>query len=120
VHPFAPGAVLFDHPQAIGAYHTSDVPYWFGTLDAFNRLRTTRDWTPLDRDLSERMMDSLIAFARTGDPATPATPWPQWRPDDEAYVEFGDQVGVRAEDVTRMRFHTPDNLTPTPPPAARD
>ena len=120
VHPFAPGVALFDHPQAIGAYHTSDVPYWFGTLDAFNRLRTTRDWTPLDRDLSQRMMACLIAFARTGDPATPATPWPQWRPDDEAYVEFGDQVGVRAEDVARMRFHTPDNLTPTPPPATRD
>jgi para-nitrobenzyl esterase len=120
VHPFAPGVELFDNPQAIGAYHTSDVPYWFGTLDAFNRIRTTRDWTPFDRDLSQRMMDCLVAFARSGDPATAATAWPRWTPAQESYVEFGDQSGVRKEDVTRMSFHTPANVTPSPPPPARD
>ncbi len=120
VHPFAEGVRFFDNPQAIGAYHTSDVPYWFGTQDAFNMVRTTRVWTQFDRDLSQRMMDCLVAFARTGDPATAATPWPQWTPDHEAYVEFGDHSGVRAEDIERMKFHAAANVTSLTAPAARD
>ena len=120
VHPFAAGVTLFDNPQAIGAYHTSDVPYWFQTQDAFNKFRTTRDWTPFDRDLSDRMIDCLVAFARTGDPSTAATPWPQWTPKVETYFEFGDQSGVREENVERMQFHTPTNLTPWTPPTSRD
>ncbi len=120
VHPFAPGVTFFDNPQAIGAYHTSDVPYWFETQDAFNKFRTTRDWTPFDRDLSERMAESLVAFARTGYPRTPATPWPQWTPKDEAYFEFDDQSGVRGENVKHMEFYTPANVTPWTPPTSRD
>jgi para-nitrobenzyl esterase len=38
VHPFAEGVKFFDDPKSIGAYHTSDVPYWFGTQDAFNKV----------------------------------------------------------------------------------
>jgi para-nitrobenzyl esterase len=111
---------LFDHPQSIGAYHTSDVPYWFGTQDAFNKFRTTRDWTPFDRELSNRMEDCLVAFARTGDPSTPATLWPRWTPTAENYVEFGDRTGVREENVERMEFHTPSNVTASTPPVSRD
>jgi para-nitrobenzyl esterase len=120
VHPFADGVKFFDNPQSIGAYHTSDVPYWFQTQDAFNKFRTTRVWTPFDRDLSERMIDCLVAFARTGDPSTAATPWPQWTPKAEKYLEFGDQSGVREENVERMEFHTPANVTPSTPRASRD
>jgi para-nitrobenzyl esterase len=120
VHPFAPGVEFFDTPQKIGAYHTSDVPYWFGTQDAFNKFRTTRLWSEFDRALSERMMDTLIAFARTGDPATAATAWPQWTPDQQQYLEFGDDTGVRYENRARMDFHTPANVTPSTPRLSRD
>ncbi len=120
VHPFTPGVEFFDSPQKIGAYHTSDVPYWFGTQDAFNKFRTTRNWTEFDRALSDRMMDTLVAFARTGNPATSATPWPQWKPDAQAYVEFGDQSGVREENRARLEFHTPANVTPSTPRVSRD
>ena len=78
VHPFVEDPKLFDHPQTIGAYHTSDVPYWFETLDALNLFRTTRNWTPYDRELADKMSDCLVAFARTGDPATEAVAWPAW------------------------------------------
>ena len=120
VHPFAEGVKFFDDPKSIGAYHTSDVPYWFGTQDAFNKFRVTRDWTSFDRDLSNRMLDCLVAFARTGDPSTAATPWPRWTPKAESYVEFGDQTGVREENVERMEFHTPANATPSTPRVSRD
>ena len=103
VHPFNPAAPVFDSPQ--GAYHTSDVPYWFQTQDALNMFRPTRIWGPQDRALSARMMDSMLAFARNGNPATPATPWPAWRPGDEQYVDFGDQVEVARENAVQLDFH---------------
>jgi len=103
VHPFNPEVTVFDNPQ--GAYHTSDVPYWLQTQDALNLFRKTRIWTPFDRDLSTRMMDSLLAFAKTGEPSTPATPWPQWSTAKAQYVEFGDSVAIRTENTERMNFH---------------
>jgi para-nitrobenzyl esterase len=102
VHPFNPAAPVFDSPQ--GAYHTSDVPYWFQTQDALNMFRPTRLWGQQDRALSARMMDSLLAFARTGNPATQATPWPAWRPGDERYVDFGDRVQVGHENTAQLDF----------------
>ena len=73
VQPFNDEVKLFDNPQAIGAYHTSDVPYWFQTLDALNLFRETRRWTSYDRRLSDRMSDCLVAFA------TGALPGPRRR-----------------------------------------
>jgi para-nitrobenzyl esterase len=102
VHPFNPAAMPFDQPQ--GAYHTSDVPYWFQTQDTLNMFHPTRLWTAQDRALSTRMMDSLLAFARTGNPATPATPWPAWRPGDERYVDFGDRVQIERENTAQLDF----------------
>ena len=46
-----------------GAWHSSDLWYWFGTLD--------NCWRPMeeqDRILSDKMTDYLCNFARTGDP----------------------------------------------------
>ncbi|NML43256.1 carboxylesterase family protein [Ramlibacter sp. G-1-2-2] len=120
VHPFTPGVKFYDNPAAIGAYHTSDLPYFFDTLDAFNMFRTTRDWTPFDRELSARMMDSLLAFARTGNPATRATPWPRWTPEQQQLVEFGNETRVLGENRERMAFHTPDTLTSSSPRLSRD
>ena len=60
VHPFAPGVEFFDSPQKIGAYHTSTCLTGSGPQDAFNKFRTTRNWTEFDRALSERMMDTLV------------------------------------------------------------
>ena len=78
-HPYVPGLRLADQdPATIGAYHTADIPYWFGTLDKYNAFRPTRAWTTWDRMLSGRMMGALIAFAATGNPGTPAQPWPAW------------------------------------------
>lgn len=120
VHPFADGAAFYDNVRAIGAYHTSDVPYWFQTQDTFDMYRKTRDWTPLDRQLSARMMDSLLAFARTGKPQTAATPWPAWTPENPRYVEFGDTVGVLTENVPRLEFQATTKPVPATPRVSRD
>jgi para-nitrobenzyl esterase len=121
VHPYIPGITIADQDTAtIGAYHTSDVPYWFGTQDALNLIRPTRKWTSYDRQLSNEMMDALITFAKTGDPNTPAVHWPKWTPQNEELVEFGDTIKVLPMNAARLNFmaaHAPAAATPR---AARD
>jgi para-nitrobenzyl esterase len=95
VHPYVPGVRIADQDIAtVGAYHTSDVPYFFGTLDAFNMFRPTRDWTPWDRELSDKMMRALIAMAETGSPDTPQMRWQGWAPKTESKLVFGDSVAT--------------------------
>ena len=92
-HPYAPGVKLADQdPATVGAYHTADIPYWFGTQDAYNWQRPTRNWTPWDRTLSQRMMAALIAFADSGSPNTATMPWPAWRAGAERKLMLGDQA----------------------------
>ena len=55
-----------------GAWHSSDLWYWFGTLD--------NCWRPMeqkDRDLSHQMVQYLCNFCRTGDP-NKAAQLPTW------------------------------------------
>jgi para-nitrobenzyl esterase len=46
-----------------GAYHGADIMYALGNLDA-----RPWNWTDLDWQLSNQMMDAWVDFARTGDP----------------------------------------------------
>ena len=95
VHPYAAGVKFSDHdPATIGAYHTGDVPFWLQTLDSLNLFRTTRNWTPYDRELATRMSDVIVSFARTGKPALSGIDWPAYRADNERVVELGDSIHV--------------------------
>lgn len=88
-HSYAPGVKFSDlDPATAGAYHTSEVPFWLGTLDSFNKYRTTRAWTPADRALSEKMTRALVAFARTGRPAADGAKWPSYDPKSPMLMEF--------------------------------
>jgi para-nitrobenzyl esterase len=120
VHPFSAGVTFYDNPKAIGAYHTSDVPYWFQTQDTFNLFRTTRDWTDYDRDLSNKMMSALLAFARVGDPSTASVPWPRWSRQKEQLIEFGDAVSIQPMSTQRLDFHTNAGVMPAVPRLSRD
>ena len=109
VHPFSEGVKFYDDPASIGSYHTSDVPYWLGSQDALNLFRITRDWTAYDRELSGRMLASLVAFAKSGDPSTAAAPWPRWSVNAEQLMDFGDDVSIRSMDSERLDFHLAGN-----------
>ena len=60
---------------SMGAYHGAELPYVFGTHDA---------WLPtdaIDLRLSDNMQSYWLAFAATGDPNGPGQPsWPSYRP----------------------------------------
>ncbi len=96
-HPYPPGVVITDMDiKTAGAYHNSDLPFWYGTLDSLNLFRRTRDWTPYDYKLSNQMQDVVVAFARTGNPVTAETKIPRYDPKHEQRLVFGDS-GVTVE-----------------------
>jgi para-nitrobenzyl esterase len=113
--------VLADqNPLTVGAYHTADVPYWFGTLEAFNIFRSTRVWGDYDRKLSAQMMQSLVALAGAGSPDTPGLTWPAWSKRDEHYLVLGDEVRTEKLAVKRMDWleaHPPAQSSIPPRPA---
>jgi para-nitrobenzyl esterase len=124
-HPYAPDVKIADqNPATVGAYHTADVPYWFDTLDAYNWQWATRVWTAYDRELTDRMAGSLIAFAETGSPVTPQLNWPAWSAKSPQYMVFGDTATVQTMDLKRMDWlaaHPPAPVNAQPPqPRARD
>ena len=99
-HPYAAGVKFADqNPATVGAYHTGDIPYWLGTLDVYNSLRRTRDWTAADRSMANSMIDDLIAFARDG---RPGAQWPAWSMKAERELGIGDTIGVRPLDSKRL------------------
>ena len=105
VHPFNPKELASDRVDLIGAYHTSDVPYWFGTLEVFNMFRPTRLWQNYDRQLSETMTALLIAFANTGVPSARGVTWPAWSEGREQLLEFGvSSTEVKPIDGARLDF----------------
>jgi len=104
-HPYTPGVEFSDHdPAKAGAYHASEVPFFLQTLDALNLFRATRNWTGYDRELADQMADCIVAFARSGSPATAAVPWPAYQLDKERLVEFGSAVKVLQLQTARMNF----------------
>jgi len=63
------------HLAILGAFHSDDIEYVFGTLDS----RPEAVWRPEDRRLSEQIGAYWTNFARTGDPNGPGLPhWPTY------------------------------------------
>jgi para-nitrobenzyl esterase len=76
--------------DALGAFHTAEIPYVFGTLDK-------RDWraTAHDNDLSRIMSSYWVNFAMRGDPNGPGLPhWPQFDAHAPSIMRFNDDVAA--------------------------
>ena len=76
---------LFDHlepgpgPSRWGKFHSSELPYVFGTLDAAPQ----RHFTVVDRMLSKHLMQYWLAFVKTGNPNVAGLPaWPAMEASD--------------------------------------
>ncbi|MDH3519777.1 MAG: carboxylesterase family protein [Myxococcales bacterium] len=71
----------------IGAYHGAEIPYVFGTADA---------WLPgddTDAALSRAMLRYWAGFARSGRPAAGDLPaWPEYDREARSYLELGDRI----------------------------
>ncbi|HEX8756312.1 MAG TPA: carboxylesterase family protein [Steroidobacteraceae bacterium] len=76
---------LFDHLEPgtrasrWGIFHSSELPYVFGTFDAAPQ----RHFTAVDREISQRVMGYWLDFVKSGDPNGAGLPaWPAMVPSD--------------------------------------
>ena len=86
-----------------GAWHSSDLWYWFGTLD--------NCWRPMedaDRELSDQMTDYLCNFARTGNPNNHKS-LPAWVASDKGQkrvMRFGGKATRMGKPSTAKMVYT--------------
>lgn len=122
-HRYAPGVRFSDlDPASAGAYHTSEVPFWLGTLEAFNRFRPTRAWSPEDRQLSDSMVELLVRFAATGVAQTERVQLPRYDPAQPQLLEMGEALRAQAWPAQQQLDYFAAAAAPTAAaaPAARD
>ena len=81
-----------------GAWHSSDLWYWFGTLPNCWRPMTQKDY-----ELSDQMIDYLCNFARTGNPNPEPDSAAQKLPLWETSAENRKKVLCLGEEETGMR-----------------
>jgi len=89
------------HPKVIGAFHSDDIEYVFGTLDS----RQQAVWRPEDRALSDQMQQYWTNFAKTGDPNGTGLPkWPAYNSSDDWMVMHLDATSEAKLDNLRARY----------------
>jgi len=92
-----------NHTIAMGAFHSDDIEYVFGTLDS----RPGMAIRPEDRALSEQMQQYWTNFAKskTGDPNGPGLPkWPAYTPAAKYPVMHLDASPAASPDTLRPRY----------------
>lgn len=99
---FTRGIPWPEHPE-FGAFHTSDVPYFFATLKHLNR-----PWEAVDRKLSETASSYWVNFAKTGNPNGKGLPnWPAFDAAQQGTMELGEKMGMRpVAEKEKLTFFT--------------
>lgn len=97
---------MFDHTEPgrksvqYGAFHSSEIPYIFQTLDA----SPERPFTAADRALSEQMSRYWVNFVRTGDPNGAGLPsWPKAMGDNPLILRIGASTAARPALLPRLK-----------------
>jgi para-nitrobenzyl esterase len=90
---------LFTWPSSFmdglfGSFHTLEIPFVFGTLDdPFWKI--VSETSEEAKKLSEKIMDSWIAFARTGNPSHSDIPeWSQYNTEKRSTMILGKEIKV--------------------------
>ena len=92
-----------NHPASLGAFHSDDIEYVFGTLDSRPGI-TVR---PEDRALSDLIQRYWTNFAKTGNPSGDGTSvprWPAYNAGDNYQVMHLDATPVAQPDLLRPRY----------------
>lgn len=91
---------LFDHgypaadAQDLHAFHGSELPYLFGTMNRTPRLWPQIPDTPREAALSQAMIGYWTSFARDGEPRAANAPDWQAYGNRQAYMHFRDQPEI--------------------------
>ena len=98
-HTPATWMYLFDYESPalegrLGSCHSIDIPFIWGTTQVENMRSFCGSGAAVDA-LSERMMETWLAFARTGDPNSAALPdWPAYDASRRATMRLGEKCRV--------------------------
>ena len=85
-----------------GAFHSSDLRYFFGTLD-----QSFRPYDAKDREVSELMMDYVADFVRCGDPNREGRPrWDKWDKKGKPLNITKKGIGQKRPDPIKLLFNT--------------
>ena len=85
--------------EALGAPHASEIPFLFGTLPVWQRMR---NYDESDRQYASLMQEYWTNFAKTGDPnGGRLVKWPRFDATRRAYVDFTDAGPVVKEGLRR-------------------
>lgn len=99
------------HPAAIGAFHSDDIEYVFGTLDS----RQDSHIRPEDRALSSLIQQYWTNFARNGNPNAPSLPtWPTYGSKDDWQVMHLNTTSEAKPDTQRARYLFLDSIWSKP------
>ena len=80
--------------MTVGAFHTMDIAYVFGNLNA--PAGRTDPYDAVDHSLSAAMSAAWVRFATTGDPNGGDLPtWPRYAASVDQLLELGDQIKAR-------------------------
>ena len=84
---------------AYGAFHSSGLPYVFGTIGLGDR-----SFGPKDHAVVRQWQARLLAFMRRGDPSLPGRPWPAAGAESTQVMGLGATEGLRPAVSTPERF----------------
>ena len=81
-------AIPWPERPEFGAFHTAEVPYFFGTLDHLDR-----PLTEVDKLISDMMSAYWVNFATSGSSNGADIPlWPSFREGEVQFLKFGSKV----------------------------
>ncbi|XP_058983885.1 acetylcholinesterase-like isoform X1 [Musca domestica] len=67
----------------MGVLHGDEIEYFFG-----QPLNNSLQYRPVERELGKRMLNSVIEFAKSGNPAVDGEEWPNFSKEDPVYYVF--------------------------------